>query len=143
MPPCTGLRQDHRHELSETRPHLRFGRHACVGDVSADGPVDAMSRDMCSAHSAATSAAVLVPDVTTCTSVVHVVDGVLLPANASSGSGSAAGTRTPDTDVLAAFRPRTQSGESGHRPSMTRRLAHKCMQCFCSRSSCGTCWWSA
>ncbi len=59
--------------------------------------------------SAATSAAVLVPDVTTCTSVIHVVDGVLLPGNVSIVFG--AGGRAPEDNVFAALKSWAQSGE--------------------------------
>ena len=63
--------------------------------------------------SAATTAAVLVPDVTTCTSIIHVVDSLLLPGNVSTvpSSGPSAGDRVPADDIFAAFMPRAQAGK--------------------------------
>ena len=74
--------------------------------------------------SAATTAAVLIPDVTTCTSVIHVVDGVLLPGNVSTVSGAAG--HAPEDVVFAALKPRAQSGEPMSDELVTcRQLAHE------------------
>ena len=60
---------------------------------------------VCPWRSAATSAAVVVPDIATCTSIVHVVDGLLLPGNVSSSQSAALGASSPVADVLRAFEP--------------------------------------